>query len=82
MFTLANGTTQSIFYRGAPDPALGKVKMTCDFANEAVAYSQRVFEPALEDKVIEVKSGERLHLNLSASLPLDLKHHNSKCQLI
>jgi hypothetical protein len=81
MFTLANGTARAIYFRGTPDPALGKLKMTCDLMNEAVVYSQRVFEPALKDKIIEVKPSERLQLNLWASLPPDFNNHKSRCQL-
>jgi hypothetical protein len=81
MFTLANGTAGAIYFRGTPDPALGKLKMTCDLANEAVVYSQRVFEPALKDKIIEVEPGERLQLNLLASPPPNFSNHMRRCQL-
>ena len=81
MFTLENGTAHAISFRGTPDPALGKLKMSCDLIKEAVVYSQRVFEPPLKDKIIEVKSGERLQLNLLASLPPDFQNHKGRCQL-
>jgi hypothetical protein len=81
MFTLENGTAQAIYFRGTPDPALGKLYMSCDLIKETVVYSQRVFEPALKDKIIEVKSGERLQLNLLASLPPDFRNHKGRCQL-
>lgn len=81
MFTLANGTSQPISFRGSPDPALGKLTMSCDIAKETVIYSQRVFEPALKDKIIEVKPTERLHLEFLTSLPPDFRNHKTKCQL-
>jgi hypothetical protein len=81
MFTLANGTTQAIHFRGSPDPAPGKLKMICGLTKETVGYGQGAFEPALKDKIIEVKPGERLQLKLWASLPPDFKNHKSRCQL-
>lgn len=81
MFTLANGTSQPISFRGSPDPAPGKLTMSCDVAKETVVYSQRIFEPALKDKIIKVKPTERLHLELSSSLPPDFKNHETHCQL-
>jgi len=55
--------------------------MICDLPKETVGYGQRAFEPALKDKIIEVKPSERLHLRLWASLPPDFKNHKSRCQL-
>jgi hypothetical protein len=81
LFTLANGTTRAIHFRGSPDPALGKLKMSCYSTKETMIYSQRIFEPALKDKIIEVKPSERLQLKLWASLPPDFKNHKSRCQL-
>jgi len=81
VFTLANGTTQAIYFRGSPDPAPGKLKMSCDLAKEAVVYGQGAFEPALNDKIIEVKPSERLQLKMWPSLPPDFKNHKSRCHL-
>jgi hypothetical protein len=81
IFTLTNGTTQAIHFRGSPDPAPGKLMMICDYTKESVAYGQGAFEPALKDKIIEVKPGERLHLKLWAVLPPDFKARKSRCQL-
>lgn len=81
MFTLANGTTQAIHFRGSPDPAPGKLNMICALPKETVGYGQRAFEPALKDKIIEIKPGERMQLNLWASLPPEFKNHKSRCQL-
>jgi hypothetical protein len=81
MFTLANGTTQALHFRGSPDPAPGKLKMICALPKETVGYGQRAFEPALKDKIIEIKPGERMQLNLWASLPPEFKNHKSRCQL-
>lgn len=80
MFTLANGTNRSVYFRGNPDPL--KASMMCSSPREAEAFVQTLFDPPGREKDIEVASGERLHLNLYLlRLPPDFKDHQHRCRL-
>jgi hypothetical protein len=82
MFTLANGTARAVSFRGTPDPAPGSLTMSCDSAGgEATGYGQGSVDPAVKDKKIEVRPGERLHLKLWTTVPSDFNNHKRRCHL-
>jgi hypothetical protein len=82
MLTLANGTARSVYFRGNPDPVPGKLTMRCDSPGGVVAgYGQVSVDPAPKEKKIEVKPGERLHLDFWGLLPPDFNDHKHRCHI-
>ena len=78
---LENGTTQSIYYRGNPDPAPGSLTMVCSSTAGATAFSQGWSENMRTLKRIEIEPRQRVQLTLWAWLPPDLKSRKPKCRL-
>src|SRR5205085_8235554 len=51
-FTLANGTSRSVYFRGDPEPL--NVYMTCSTANYSTAFGHGLYDPPPDESDIKV----------------------------
>ena len=80
VFTLANGSPRSIYFRGNPEPR--RATMTCSTSNESEAFIQGIADPPGREENIEVAPSERLRLNLYvAALTPGFKDRRPRCRL-
>jgi hypothetical protein len=57
------------------------VALLCESGGEGNAYNQAAFEPPPRYRSIEVKPGERMHLNQWAGLPSNFKAVKQACRI-
>jgi hypothetical protein len=77
-FTLANGTSRSIYFSGIPDPR--EWGITCTNSHSAVGYGPGFIDPPPREEYIEVASGEGVRFDIY-HVEADIKKSDGTCRL-